>query len=141
MADVATLVDEYLADTILMQLATTGGDGPWACTVHYVPDADRNFYWLSREDRRHSQELAKDPRVAGVIVKPHEVGEKPRGIQFEGTAERVADDDVERVQGLYKDRYGRDGFPDHVFYVVKPSRIVLFDTVNFPDDPQQELKP
>jgi uncharacterized protein YhbP (UPF0306 family) len=141
MADLKTLIDEYLAETILMQLATVSDGKSWACTVHYVPDENRNFYWMSLETRRHSQDIAQNPQVAGVIVKPHEKGEKPRGLQFEGVAEKVADDDLERVKGLYKDRFGIDGFPEHVFYVVRPARIVLFDRVNFPDDPQQELRP
>ena len=141
MADVKNLVKEYLDKTILMQLATTDGDRPWICTVHYVSDERPSFYFISRTDRRHSEELTKNPNIAGVIVKPHDIGEKPRGLQFEGSADKVADDDLERVKKLFKDRFGFDSFPDHVFYEVRPSRIVLFDRVNFPDEPQQELRP
>lgn len=141
MAELKQLIEGYLQKTILMQLATVKDGKPWACTVHYANDRDLNLYWLSRPTRRHSEELRANPCVAGVIVQSHEIGQPAQGLQFEGLAE-VADGLLKKSgQSALKSRFGMEGAEDHLLYVLKPRRIVLFDTVRFPDQPQQEYRP
>ncbi len=84
--DVEKIVREYLPDVIHMSLATSKDNKPWVCEVHYAFDEDLNLYFRSTTDRRHSQEIADNPSVAGNIVRPHSIGEYPLGIYFEGTA-------------------------------------------------------
>jgi len=56
------LLQEYLTNNTLMQLATLGEDGqPWLCSVYFVHDEDDNLYWTSaRSKRRHSREIKGD---------------------------------------------------------------------------------
>ena len=94
-------------------------------------------------------EILTNPHIAGVIVKEHIPGDKVRGIQFEGEARTIEKDKNFRDNfRYYLARYGVSeeriadiisGKDNHELYVVKPSRIVLFDELNFPDDPRQEL--
>lgn len=130
-------IREYLPGVIHMSLATCVDGKPWMCEVHFVYDDELNIYWRSKQSRRHSQDIAQNPRVAGNIVEQHGMGDKPRGVYFEGTAERL--DDVEMGDGVYElfaKRFGlgeeavadaitEDG---HKFYKVNVENIYLFDS-------------
>lgn len=85
--DVEKIIREYVEKTIHMSLATSENNIPWVCEVHFAVDDDLNIYWRSKTDRRHSIEIAKNPFVAGNIVKQHELNESVVGVYFEGRAE------------------------------------------------------
>jgi len=107
--DVEKAIRDYLPDIIHMSLATSVGNQPWLCEVHYVYDDDLNFYFRSLESRRHSQEIERNPNVAGSIVTQHSTTDKPRGIFFTGKAEKminVSDKDPAYLQ--YCKRFGTD---------------------------------
>ena len=87
--DVRKLISEYFESAQLLQIITSINDQPWAATVFFAYDDDLNLYWISRTDRRHSQEINQNHNVAGVIVKYHTYSEKVRGIQLVGTAEEL----------------------------------------------------
>jgi uncharacterized protein YhbP (UPF0306 family) len=89
--DVEKIVREYINKSVHMSLGTTANDKPWVCEVHFVYDDDLNLYFRSLKSRRHSQEIAANPNVAGNIVRQHAVGEYPHAIYFEGSAERMTD--------------------------------------------------
>jgi uncharacterized protein YhbP (UPF0306 family) len=119
--------------------------------VWFASDADTNIYWFSSITRRHSQEVARDPHVAGSMCLPQTPADKPRGLQFEGTAEMLTDaTDIQKAIDVYKDRV----FPEpqihefinsaerpHKFYRVKPCLFVLFDVEHFPENSRQEWTP
>lgn len=51
-----------------MVLATADEQGvPWASPVWYAPDGHQSFLWVSREDTRHSRNLAVRPQLSIVI--------------------------------------------------------------------------
>jgi hypothetical protein len=67
----------------------------------------------------------------------------------EGTAELIGEKIAGQTGDAYIRKLTRDpglltdiasGKNPHKFYRLKPSRIVLFDNKNFPDDPRQELE-
>lgn len=126
--ELEAIIREYLDKTIHMSLATATQDGkPWVCEVHFTYDDNLNIYWRSKESRRHSQEIADNPRVAGNIVKQHALDEYPHAIYFEGVAELVRDKtNYERIAELFKQRsIGGDGIVEeastqdgHRFYRV-----------------------
>jgi uncharacterized protein YhbP (UPF0306 family) len=150
-ADIRQLIVDYMTEQKLMQLATVGRDGPWACSVWQAFDDELNIYFFSATTRQHSQEIEKDGRVAGSIAKPHEVSDKPRAIQFSGTATKLNDPaDVAKARSVYEGRiFDAETIdklmanPDrpHMFYKITPKKFVLFDTVNFPDNSRQEYIP
>ncbi len=89
MMDIEKVVREYIEKSLHMSLATVINNKPWVCEVHFVYDDNLNLYWRSLKSRRHSQEIAKNPHVAGNIVRQHSLKEGPHAIYFEGKAELV----------------------------------------------------
>ncbi len=145
------LIGDYLAEAKMMCLATSKDNKPWACTAWFVADGEWNLYFISGKSRRHSLELKENSNVAGTIVKPHlkGSGEKVQGIQFEGSCAECNKLELVKAIALYVKKYPlaimkaedllKPGV-GHTFYKIKPSAIVLFDEINFPDEPRQELK-
>lgn len=150
------LIEDYLKEAKLMQIASVKDNKPWVASVWYVHDKDWNLHFISRKNRRHSLELKENPNIAGTITIPHTKGsgEKVRGLQFEGTAHDLTGKDeletLKRAKELYLEKYSMAedipienlSDPNGVatYYVIHPSKFVLFDEVNFPDNPRQELK-
>lgn len=144
------LIRDYLNTAVMMQIATSKSNQPWACTVYFTHDEYFNLYWLSLPSRRHSEEIRTNEKVAGTIVLPHTLGDDVRGLQFQGIARELATKE-EAILGMqyYAKRYGmsqdrvtsivenKDG---HLCYKITPSLFVLFDELNFPDNSRQEYK-
>jgi uncharacterized protein YhbP (UPF0306 family) len=96
--DIEKIIREYVDKTLHMSLATVSDNKPWVCEVHFTYDDKLNLYYRSLKSRRHSQEIAKNPNVAGNIVKQHELNEYPHAIYFEGTAEIMEDyDEIDKI--------------------------------------------
>jgi uncharacterized protein YhbP (UPF0306 family) len=144
------LTRQYLEQAKVMQLATSANDQPWACTIHYYSDADRNLYWISTTERKHSQHIAQNPKVAAAILVHLNTPEERYiiGISLQGTAELIGEQLPTQIGQGYIQKLGRDpsllsdiasGKNPHKFYCLKPSKIVLFDSKNFRDNPRQEL--
>lgn len=103
--DVEKIVREYIEKSLHMSLGTSKDGKPWVCEVHFVYDENLNIYWRSLGSRRHSQDIANNPRVAGNIVRQHSVDEYPHAIYFEGTAELVENiDEQEKIAPLFQKR-------------------------------------
>jgi nitroimidazol reductase NimA-like FMN-containing flavoprotein (pyridoxamine 5'-phosphate oxidase superfamily) len=75
-----------------MVLATADGDGvPWASPVWFAPDGHTRFLWVSREDTRHSRNLAVRPQLSIVIfdsTAPIGTGE---GVYMDAVAEQIGE--------------------------------------------------
>lgn len=139
------LLKQYFKENTLMQLATVDNSQPWLCNVYFVTDEDNNIYWTSNKTRRHSQEILKNPISACTIV--HD-SEKKQALQITGESFQVPKKDLERVYGLYAQKYGEkksrleealeDTPGGRAFWVLRPKTISFWDEVNFPDSPKQE---
>lgn len=138
------LVREYLDQAEVMQLATVANNQPWACTVHFICTDDFKIYWISDADRRHSQEIAKNPQVAVAIAV--KVDQPVIGVQIEGDAAQIADvAERERAARQFAKRHGHgDDLIQKIIggeqplYRLTPRLIAIFDKQNFPDQPKQE---
>lgn len=149
MADIRVkeLVDTYLDEGQAMQLATSANDIPWICTVYYVFYSGR-LYWLSWPERRHSEGVAVNARVAAAIVVKQDL--PVVGLQIEGVAGEVADaDEVKAVMELYVAKYGSGarfyeafikGKNRHRIYKLTPKRVNLFDELHFPKESQINIE-
>ena len=90
--NVEKIIREYLTKTVHMSLASVRDNKPWVCEVHFAYDDDLNLYFRSLTSRRHSQEIADNPNVAGNIVQQYELEVGCDGaISFEGAAELMTD--------------------------------------------------
>jgi uncharacterized protein YhbP (UPF0306 family) len=79
-------IRDYLPGIRHMTLATAGENGwPWATELDFVAGDDLTLCFRSLVTRGHSQNIARDPRVAGTIVRTHEVGAPVEGVSFVGT--------------------------------------------------------
>lgn len=135
--DVEGAIRKYLPQIIHMSLGTCRDNKPWLCEVHFAYDDALNMYFFSKPSRRHSQEIAANPHVAGNMVTQHKVGEKPRGIYFEGKAELLKDVDenhiayqkyCERLNAgpwIIEEMKKDDG---HQFYKITVSDFYVFDS-------------
>ncbi len=148
--DLKQLIKDYLEKARLLQVATSRDNQPWVCNVYFAFDENLNLFWISTPQRRHSQEIENNEKVAGTIVLPHTPGDKVRGIQFQGTAKKLTQpDEMKHAMNIYAARMSTkeervqnilSGKDNHVPYQIKPTLFVLFDEVNFPDSPRQEFK-
>ena len=147
--DIEKTIRDYLPQVIHMSLATCLDNKPWVCEVHFVFDEDLNLYFRSKPDRRHSVEIASNPSVAGNIVTQHKIGEKPRGVYFEGTAERLNDvDEMHPAFTLYCERFDtgleilEESKTDtgHDFYKITVKNFYLFDSRESNPSKKYELK-
>ena len=148
--DLEELIREFLPSKNVLQLATSVNNQPWVCNVHYYSDDDLNMYWISTPQRRHSEEIKQNPRVA-VVIKVHENTPNENyiiGLSAEGTAE-LAGRDLGQINEAYMKKLDKpaqlmadikDGSNPHEFYKFSPTKFVLFDTKNFPKEPRQEWK-
>ena len=151
MADLNQQIKDYLRNTKVMQLATSVGNKPWACNVHFYSDDKLNFYWISEPTRRHSTEIEQNQNVAAVVKIHEDTSAEPYviGVSIEGKAEQMSLEEAEKIEALYVQKLGvppvlfedmKSGKNAHRFYRLTPSNIILFDTKNFPDNPRQEYK-
>jgi len=107
--NVEQTIRDYLPEILHMSLGTCVDNRPWVCEVHFVYDDELNLYFRSLPSRRHSQEIAANPHVAGNIVTQHPIDLKPRGVYFEGTAEVLhAVDENHPAYMLFCDRLKKD---------------------------------
>ena len=51
---------------MVLGTADTGGR-PWASPVYFAPDRYRDFYWVSRPEAVHSQNIEQRPEISIVI--------------------------------------------------------------------------
>ncbi len=150
--DIQALYRNYLKDIKLMQLATCADNQPWLCNVWYVIDKNDKIYWMSRETRRHSQEIVKNPKVSCTFHKCFNegLGQKGQAVIIAGNARQIPANEITKPYQLYLDRYPAladlqsleasiDGSGHHKFYEIIPNEIIWWDEVNFPDDPRQKV--
>jgi len=97
-------VQAYLAAHHVVTLATGGEEGPWAAAVFYVHEA-WTLYFLSAPTSRHSRNIARSPRVSATIQEDYSDWREIKGVQLEGIAARLSDDEEERVRALYAAKF------------------------------------
>lgn len=148
--DAKQLTKQYLEQVSIMQLATAEGNSPWVITVHFCTDDNMNFYWASKKFRQHSLQLEANKNVAATVMVHENNMEEDYvvGITIQGQAFRMDAPVSDVIKQKYITKLGKDPVlfeeiadPDgqEAFYVLKPSKIVLFDTNNFPSSPRKEI--
>ena len=136
--DLRLLVESILTESRDLILATAKNNIPWAAELVFGHDANFNLYWISDIDTRHSSELKKNPNVAGVItVQP--AGEiKNRGLQIEGVARELKEEEIIGAAREYFAKRGTPHMPKTIeegnkltqgrsWYILKPTKIYIID--------------
>ncbi len=119
---------QFLAGQSTLALGTVGEAGrPQVAPVFFASDDAFNLYWISSPDSRHSANLKDWNDVSGAIYAHTWDWSGIKGVQIEGDAEAVADDDErEHALALYRAKFsfvtGRfeDLIAQSVIYVLRP---------------------
>jgi uncharacterized protein YhbP (UPF0306 family) len=149
--DVKQLVKGYLDQTHTLQLATSENDQPWVCTLHFYADDGLNIYWISTEARHHSQQIKNNHNAAATILVHENTPQEDYviGITMAGQAEYIGERVEDHIGQAFLEKHRKDpglltdisnGKNPHKFYRLTPSKIILFDTKNFPDNPRTEIE-
>jgi uncharacterized protein len=137
-------IAEFLAAHHVLTLATGEGGAVHAASLMYALDGF-SLIWMSDPKSRHSQELARNSRVAATIAPDYTDFAEIRGLQIAGTAVRLTTaGDIVYGTALMLSRYGflralatgpeslRTAFNRGGFYRLQPETITLIDnTVSF----------
>jgi uncharacterized protein YhbP (UPF0306 family) len=141
------LIEKYLGEAKMMQVATSVADQPWNCTVYFVADEEMNLYWISKPETRHSKEIAVNQKV-GFAIPVQFTDLTVVGLSGEGNASEVASaEEIKKAIRPYADKFkrGEDWYKEfiggknpHKLYKIKPRMFALFDREHFPDNERQE---
>lgn len=149
MSDIKQLSIDHLKQVNILQLATAKDNKPWICTVHFYADDELNIYWVSRTDRIHSKQIDANPNVsATAVVHVNTLDEDyVIAVTLAGQAEVLTNAPAE-VRQAYQTKLNKPAnmLPDpedpnnlQEFYVLKPEKLILFDTKNLAGNPRQEI--
>jgi uncharacterized protein YhbP (UPF0306 family) len=142
-------IRNYIPDVIHMSLATTSGNKPWVCELHFAFDDGLNLYFRSRASRRHSKEITLNAFVSGNIVKQYGPDDEPVGVYFEGAAKLLpAGDEQNDAFNALCARFGADDKileeakdPEgHQFYKISVDTYYLFGTLDERGPKKHEIK-
>ncbi|GAA4904880.1 pyridoxamine 5'-phosphate oxidase [Stackebrandtia albiflava] len=110
MADARRMLEEYVSQAKVMQLATTAPTGhPAICHLWFASALRPDRLWfISRHDREHCANLRARPQVAGAVLNTtlDELGGTPvRGVTFTGTARQLPTTGVDVQVSAYLARW------------------------------------
>lgn len=98
------IVLKYLKEHYTMSVATAKVETPWAAAVFYANDGF-TLYFLSDPESRHSKDIAENPLVAVSVNEDYHDWRKIKGIQMEGKAELVAEQEIAKAVTAYVEKY------------------------------------
>ncbi|MFK4835601.1 pyridoxamine 5'-phosphate oxidase family protein [Microbacterium sp. ZW T2_14] len=120
-------------------LATADADGrPWATPVWFAERALREYVWVSRTTRRHSQNVAQRAEIALVVFDSTvEVG-SANAVYVEAAAAQVTDDALAAALAVFNAKCEASGLPTwdiskvsadapHRLYLATASQVWVID--------------
>lgn len=93
--DDQTFIRHLVEKNRYLSLATAADDAPWVAPLEYIADAQLNIYFFSPENAKHSEHIARSPRVAFAIFDHLQPDYEPApvmrisGLQASATATRI----------------------------------------------------
>ena len=110
--DLAAHARAVIAANLYLTLGTVDEDGhPWTSPVYFASADDREFYWVSTVDARHSRNLAVRPQVSIVIFDSTVPPYHGRAVYAVGEAREVAGDELDRALDVYPGPADRGATP------------------------------
>ncbi len=106
-------------------LSTSDGSGQSsAAPLFYLAGPDLELYWFSSSSSRHSVNIARDPRGFIVIYHPTERWHEIRGVQMQGTVQKIVDRSQRReIVKAYRDKFE---LPESFRVVIARSSLYVF---------------
>jgi nitroimidazol reductase NimA-like FMN-containing flavoprotein (pyridoxamine 5'-phosphate oxidase superfamily) len=113
--------------TLYLTLGTAGRDGrPWITPVYFAPAGDREFYWLSAADARHSRNIAEHPELSMVVFDSTVAPYHGRAVYATGEAHELSGADLDRGLSRYPRRDPQGATPVTRDDVTGPSPYRLY---------------
>ena len=142
------LIFECLNSTEYCSVATVDSNGVWSNPVYFAWDQYYNFYFLSQPQVRHMENIRKDGRVSLSIYSTKQEGDFVKGIQMEGVAHVIENDDPDDeffyAQKTYYARTGDDKDGGMIvmnnewsFVKIVPQKIYYFNNEIFGEERQE----
>ena len=91
-------IDEYLAEHSIINIATSGEDGPWASAAFYA-HSGRLFFFMTTPDSQHGRDSLVSGLMAATIHEDCAYWDEVKGVQMRGRVWAV-EDASEQKQGL-----------------------------------------
>lgn len=92
-------------ENLVGAIATINEDGsPWVTPVHIVADDDA-VYWFSMEDKQHSLNIARNPKVSLTLFSS-DLSKGPKGVYINGTADKLDVSATTKAKKLLEARIG-----------------------------------
>lgn len=145
MIDTRRILEDYVAEAKVMQLATIDESGaPQVCNLWFASAMNPDRLWfISKPDRYHCAAIRRDVRVAGSILNTtlDELGGTPvRGVTFTGRGRQLPTTGVDEQIGAYLARWPKGinaiepgrlarGEVHHRIYEIRVDGWVLFDEI------------
>ena len=106
LAEREAMAKAILDDNSYMTLGTADAAGvPWVSPVWYAPASYREYFWVSRPNAKHSQNIAVRPQVGIVIFDSTVPIGTGKALYMAAEAGLVADDDeVARGMSVFSER-------------------------------------
>lgn len=100
---------DMLLNNRYMDIAASRDDFPWISAVYYAVDSELNFYFVSLKTSRHGKYIQENSKVALSIYDSTNPPAEADGIQIEGKAKIVEDENLEgAVRTLFSKRFEDD---------------------------------
>lgn len=156
MPDARRLLEEYVSQAKVMQLATIDDTGaPQVCNLWFASSVRPDRIWfISRETRLHCANLRTRDRVAGSILDTtlDELGGTPvRGVTFTGAARQLPTTGIEEQIDAYVSRWPKaanaidperlaNKETHHRIYEITVDGWILYDEIESPKSPRQPVE-
>lgn len=96
---------KIIAENIYITISTASNGDPWISPVYSCYDGNYNFYWVSDKDRKHSQNIKENPKVAIAIFDTHVQEGRGRGVYIQAMAFEISDrEEIKKVIAIFYPR-------------------------------------
>jgi uncharacterized protein YhbP (UPF0306 family) len=127
---------EFLAEHTTLTLATVAEDGrPQAAPLFYAETDELALIFISEKKARHSQNIARQKRVAATIYADGQQWQSITGLQLEGDCTELAGQTARIARAIYAAKYPFIScnkllqlmFLKVTFYQIKPTWLRFID--------------
>jgi uncharacterized protein YhbP (UPF0306 family) len=104
-------IEDILAQTKLLSMATVRDSEPWINTASFAYDDDLKLYIITYPKATHSQNILINNKVAVTIFNSQQEGKLKQGLQLVGTCKQLIGNDAHHGTELWGKRIiGEAGF-------------------------------
>ena len=112
-------IENYLAEHNVIRLATVRSDGkPAVASLPYVNDG-AEIYFPTIKTTQKAKNIAGNPKVAYTCDKNYEDWSQIQGIQMQGTASIISEEELPRILDMMTEKYPQmNNLPENLDLVI-----------------------